>query len=60
MFNRPEAYTEAGEKAGKAMKHHDQGMVNFQTNWFRQARRLEDTEDKKTAEKLFRAGYISA
>ena len=56
-INNPDTYYQCGLKAGQARKHHDQGLVTFQTEWFRKAIRLEPSEYVKEANASFLRGY---
>lgn len=57
MLNTPEAYRDAGLKAGTAAKRHDWACRNFHKDWFRRALALESESDRDEARRLFDEGY---
>lgn len=58
MLNTEHSYYEAGFKAGKARRQQDEGLARHWSGWFREALRVERSEDDKAeARQLFDRGY---
>ena len=59
MFNSIESYKNAGEKAGRASKNHDAGLVSHWKRWLSQALCLETETDRKVARRAYDQAYSS-
>jgi hypothetical protein len=57
MLNPLETYRDAGAKAAKARRWHDETSAQFHSNWASRATRLEKPADQPAARQAFDAGY---
>ena len=57
MLNKIEVYEDAGRKAGRARKHHDEALAKSFIEWVRRAKGLEKVEDRAIIQKTFDDAY---
>lgn len=61
MLNHPDAYTEAGRKAGEARNQRDEARAQHWADYFRRMQRSEaDQADRTEARRLYDAAYTAA
>lgn len=61
MLNHPDAYTEAGRKAGEARNQRDEARTQHWSDYFRRMQGSEaDQADRAEARRLYDAAYTAA
>lgn len=60
MLNNPDAYTEAGRKAGEARNQRDEARAQHWARYFAQMRGSEQDADRIEARRLYDAAYTAA
>lgn len=57
LFNSLDAYADAGAKAGRASRNHDQSWVRFEMDWLSRALGYEAKENRPIARAAFNDAY---
>lgn len=60
MLNHPDAYTEAGRKAGEARNQRDEARAQHWARYFAQMRGSEQDADRQEARRLYDEAYTAA